>query len=273
MAYAMSGGRELVLTTNGTLYLDRRPIARRLGIDAKVVAIGFTPKLAEPVVLTLFREELFLWDQQTKLTQKIGVGVSELVKSGDLFHVRVGERVLEVEFWEKGGGPTASATHVVANVLESASRLFEGCVVQSMLGSAFVSLLPVSRAGYQVRMHELDKYRVVDARYERGVLMVVGAKAGEYDRLVFRFGDSFSSYDTEVTSSITPAGLNFIVTPAGLVVHVTEDEKLDVRSAKKGAHTRRVVEDPAIGGDMRLLPVGGRVGFARGQSLYTMTLK
>ncbi len=271
-AYAMSGGRELVLTTNGTLYLDRRPIARGLGVGVTAVAIGFTPKLAEPVVLTLFREELSLWDRQTGLRQKIGADVSELVKSGDLFHVRVGERVLEVDFWEKGAGPTASATHVVANVLESAARLFEGCAVQSMLGSAFVSLFPGSHAGYQVRMPELDKYRVVDAKYERGVLMVVGAKAGEYDRLVFRFDESFASYDTEVVPSITPAGLSFVVTPSGLIVHVTEDEKLVVCSAKKGVSMRRVVEDPAIGG-MRLLPVGGRVGFARDKSLYTMTLK
>ncbi len=171
-----------------------------------------------------------------------------------------------------------TASTLVADVLELASHLYEGCVIQSMLGSTYVSLFPEPKMGCQVRIPELDGYKIVDAKFEGGVLMVVGALHGKYDRLVFRFpqdwlGQNYTAYDLRKVEGITPTGLNFITLASGVCVCLTEDETIEAFSAKPGSAGIKVVDDPALGSDMRLHKIKGKAGFERAGKLAQIGLK
>jgi hypothetical protein len=235
--------------------------------------MGFTPKMDKPVALNLHLGKLTFVNLEQRTSETLGMRADELAKSGDRFYIRSGTQVLEVEFAELAGKIIVTASHCVANVLEMASRLYEGCAVQNMLGSAFVSLFPRSKAGYQVRIPELDLYKVMDAKFDGGVLMVIGARDGKYDRLVFRFDEEYGQYDLRTVEDIDPSGLNFVTLSVGICVALTEDEKIEAFQARKGSPGVRVVEDDALGNDMRLLKVGGKAGFARGDKTYYMSLK
>lgn len=265
--YAESGGKQVVVTAGGVFLNGRRVLA---GPQAMALA-GFSPKLDSPLSVGLNRGQVTVtWLQGGSFV--LPFPANELARGVGGIYVRSRDKVFELEITETAGKPVVTG-RVVANVLESASRLFEGCVVQSMLGSAFVSLFPRARAGYQKRITELDAYRVMDAKFQRGVLMVVGAKAGRYDRLTFRFDETFSNYDVHAVEGIAPAGLNFVVTANGICVFVTEDEKIEAFPAAMGPRPIRVVEDPSIGGDMKLLNIGAGVGFARDEKIYSMRLR
>lgn len=276
LALAESGGSRLVLTDAG-LFLDGRMV--RKGLPGGTTVIGFSPKLSRPFALTLHQGRLSVFDAVAKADSEIALSASEIARSDDRFYARTKTQVWELEIVDisRWSATTTSqltvrTSHPVANVLESASRLYEGTAIQNMIGSTFVSLFPRSRAGYQVRMPELDRYRVIEAKFDAGVLMVLGAKDGQYDRLVFRFDESFASYDTRVVDNVTPAALNFVVANK-VCVSLTEDEKIEAFGAKKAVASLRIAEDPGLGSDMRLMRVGGRVGFARGERLFTIGLK
>lgn len=266
--YAEAGGSRLVLTTRA-VYLD----GRKLPIAARIGFVGFTGRMTRPILIELAGESLVVTDLQSRTAVTPGIAGTELHRSGDRFYLRSRTRVLEVDLNDLGGQVVPTASHMVADVLESAARLYDGCAIQSMLGAVYVSLFPRSRAGHQVRMPELDAYQILEAKFDGGVLMIVGATKGRYDRLVFRFDEHFGSYDVRIIENMTPAGLNFIVLPSGVCVSVTENETLEAFSATNGSKGVRVVEDKAIGNDMRLLKIGGRAGFARGGKLYTMSIK
>ena len=241
-----------------------------------VTLAGLTPKNNTPIALNLHNGNLSLIDFNTKKTTDLGIRANEIAKSDDRYYIRNGSKVLELDFMEVGNQITVLASTVVANVMDLASHLYEGCAIQNMVGSVFVSLFPTSKAGYQVRMPELDGYRIMDAKFDGGVLMVVGSKAGSYDRLIFRFDSEYSVYDIRKVEDITPTGLNFITLPKvphGVCVCVTEDEEVEAFSAKKDAQGLKIVKDKAIGNDMRLLKIHGRAGFARGTKLFHMSLK
>jgi hypothetical protein len=234
---------------------------------------GLTPKNNAPFALNLHEGTLSYIDFTTKQTTKLEITADELAKSEDRFYIRRGPRILELSFYEPGPTPIITASHVVANVMEHASSLYEGCVIQSMAGSAFVSLLTASKVAYQVRVPELDPYNVVEAKFDGGVLMVVGAKAGTYDRFVFRFSGDYQTYDTRKVPDIQTSGLNFVTLTNGVCVAVTEDEKIEAFSAKKDAQGLKIIDDQAIGNDMRLLKLQGRVGFSRGTKLFNLRMK
>ncbi len=264
IAYAESGGSSLALTKSG-FYLNGRLVMRA---PPGVTVLGFNPKTNDPIALTFHDGKLSLRDVSARTTSSSPIAARQISSSGGRFYTRARDQVVELVLSQGALLPGIA----VASVLEHASQLHEGCVTQSMLGSAFVSLFPRSRAGYQVRVPELDSYRIVEAKFEGRVLMVLGAKEGRYDRLVFCFDETFMVYELKVVGGVTPSGLNFIVTQAGICISVTEEEKIEAFSVARGPHVSRIVEDDAIGGDMRLVLVGGRPGYAQGNKLYTMRL-
>lgn len=276
MQYVESNGDVLLLTTKG-------PKDMRIALNGRILysgpilpgdtLIGFTPKMNEPVALNVDNRQLTFLDLTRKKREVVGVTAHGIAKSGDRFYVRGNEEVLEVEFLEMPGKTVVTASNTVANIMELASTLYEGVVIQNMLGSIFASFFPRPNVGCQVRIPELDSYRIVEAKADGTVLMVVGSKDGVYDRLVFRFDESFATYDLRVVQDITPSGLNFVTLASGVCVSMTEEEKIEAFSSKKGSQGLKVVEDPALGSNMRLLKVAGKVGFEREGRIYQMSLK
>lgn len=272
--YVESGGQQLMLVSQGQ---ETRVLLNNRVLHASVLPgetlVGFTPKLNRPVGLNLHRGVLTFLDFEQKSTEHLGLNAREIGRSGECFYIRTGSKILEVEFSETAAKTVAMASHSVASVMELATRLHEGVAIQSMLGACYCSLFPRSRAGYQVRVPELDDYKIVEAKHDGGVLMAVGARNGQYDRLVFRFDPEYQSYDLRVVDNIVPSGLNFVTLATGVCVTLTEDEKLEVFSAKKGSQGVKVIDDPVVGSDMKLLKVGGKVGFERAGKIYQMSMK
>lgn len=274
LAYEESAQHALALLHNGT--------ETRIMMDGRVLLsthlsgttlIGFTGKMNQPVALNLHNGQVTFYDLNRKTQEVLSFSANEMAKSGPNFYVRNGNMVLEVEFAEMPQKTIVTASTLVADVLELASRLYEGCVIQSMLGAAYVSLFPESKTGCQVRIPELDKYRIHDAKFDGGVLMVAGSKNGRYDRLVFRFDPSHTSYDLRVIEGVAPTGLNFITLAQGICVCLTEEEKIEAFSARKDKAGVKVVDDPALGNDMRLLKIKGKAGFERAGKLAQISLK
>src|SRR6478609_190862 len=242
-------------------------------IPAGVVHVGHTPKMNHPVGLYIFQERLTFINFTKKTEEVLNIRATALTKRGDRFYIKCGSEVREVSFLEMNDEILVTASHKVAGVMEQASQLYEGCAIQSMLGAAYVSLFPESRKGFQVRMLELDDYRIMDAKFDGGVLMVVGSLNGKYNRMIFRFDDKFSTYDQRTIQDITPSGLNFITLQNGVCISLTEEEKIEAFSAKKDSTSLKIVEDKAIGNDMRLIKLNGKAGFIRGDKAYQMSLK
>ncbi len=274
--YLESSGNVLMLTTKG-------PGDLRITLNGRIMysgphlpgqtLLGFTPKMNEPIALNCHQKQLTFLDLSRKHREVLGITALGLAKSGDRFYVRGNDQVLEVEFSEMPSKTIVTASHTVANVMELATNLYEGVAIQNMLGSVFASFFPRSHAGYQVRIPELDGYKLVEAKEDGGVLMVVGAKNGTYDRMIFRFDENYATYDLRTVKDITPSGLNFVTLASGVCVSMTEEERVEAFSAKKGSQGLKVVEDPALGNDMRLLKVSGKVGFERAGKIYQMSLK
>lgn len=264
-----SNGTTLVVATDKDVWLDQQ----RVGAPWQPHGCGFIAKSGRTILAST---DGSLYNATDRAPAGRSAAASAVSSHGGRIYTLVGEQVLEVELHDMGR--IVAANRAVVNVLPHATKLYRGVVVQNLLGSHFVSLLSAAGVARQVRMPELDVYRILDARFDNhaplgGVLMVIGARTdGTYDRLVFRFGED-DSYDMRVVSNITPAGLNFVVLDSGVCVCLTEDDKLEAFPSKKGSTAMKVVEDKALGGDMILAKHAGSVLFARGNRIYRMKLK
>lgn len=260
----------IVVTTHNSVYVD----GRRTGDHSKgvITGVGFTGS-NKPVTASTFNG-FTLEDQVSHETIGSVLTPSEIMSYNGTIYARAGDKILALTLTEIGSQNKVLAGPVVAaNVLEHATRLYQGTAIQSLLGACYVSVFPVAGTHHQIRIPELDGVRIQDARYDNKVLMVIGFKKGVYNRWVFRFDNEFQSYDTRVIPDIQPSSLNFVTLDSGICVSMTEDETLELFSNVKGANKSRVVTDPVLSGEMRLHKNGGKVLFTKEDKLYSLSLK
>lgn len=262
------GGGRVVVHAGHRIFVDGR---LTLTSD-KVVAVGFTPKHGHPVCGVSSGGSLTLLDLVTGAPLDLRLSVRETATAGETMYVRGTDKVFEVTFTEAANKVMAGA-RPTANVLENATRLYDGVAVQSLLGEPHVSLFPRPGACYQKGLPELKGHKVVQAKHDGGVLMVLAAEAGTYHRFVFRFDDRYETYDVRKVEDTTPTDLNFVVLDSGICACLNEDEELEMFLNRKGSKAVKTIKDPMLGGDMRLLKQGGRVLFHRDNKLYGMRMK
>jgi hypothetical protein len=182
--------------------------------------------------------------------------------------------LLEAELLELPGGVQVGARRV-ANLMALATQLHEGIAIQSILGAYYGTLVPEFAAGPsgwpQVRLRELDGSRILEARFERRVLVVAVERQGRYERMVFRFGPDCGEYDFSTTSLLGPGNANFARLDTGVCVLTNEQGELELFPGSKGALGRRVVQDPSVAG-CRVLSDGQRLLITRGGKVWAATL-
>jgi hypothetical protein len=201
------------------------------------------------------------------------LAVGECAAHDGRLYFRSRDKAYEGEFMESGN-KVVPGTGLMVNVMERASALFSGCVVMSMLGDPWVVLFPDRGTNHQVPMPELKGHKVLQAKYDNRVLMVLAAEGGTYHRFVFRFNpENFNDYDVRKVEDVAATDLNFITLESGICVCLNEEEQIEIFQNQKGRKSVKVIDDPILGGDMRLVKDGTRVLFYRGNKLYSLKMK
>ncbi len=224
----------------------------------------------EVVCGSLHRGLVQLTELRKQCAIDINLHAQQMMSYDGRLYVHTGEHILEIQFMKCGTRYVASSA-IVANVMPQATRVFDGVVIQDMLGSWYASVFPKSKSSYQIRLQELEGYKIVDAKFDTRVLIVICSKAGKYDKFIFRFDIDFQSYRLWKTEDITYSGVNFVVLANGICAHINENEELMLFSSLLRQDAVKTITDPVLSGDMRLFKRGNEVLFARGKDLFRIS--
>lgn len=256
----------ILLTTEG-LYRDGRRLADA-GAGTQI-ALTETGRVVRAV---LDNGHLRLWDVAAGTDIPVTATGETLTATDGRLYVKSGDALREVEFLETPGRLLATLK-TVGTVLEQATQLFEGIALQSLVGAWYASLLPRRGQCHQVRLSELDGFQIIDANFQAGVLMVLAVQNGLFQKFLFRFNADYTAHDTRTAPSVAAHALNFTVLAQGMCLHLTESDELELFPAKMGAAGLKVVTDPALASDCRLLSDGTQALFARGEALYRFAMR
>ena len=262
------GGNPVIETTAG-LCLDRQIVPVPMH---RAQVCGFTPRVGRAVVGVVRDGKLQLTNVTDRATVPFAMTVKDAASYDGRIYVQTAEQIHEVLLTDMGSQIIAS-TKAVANIMPHATRLYSGVALQSMLGSAYASLFIGSGMSQQVRITELDKHRIIDAKFDHGVMMVVAEHGGKYDRMVFRF-DTDGTYDVRVVKDISSGwSINFVTLDTGVCVCLTEEDKLELFSNRKGSTSVKIVDDSAMSSDMTLAKQGGSVLALHGKKVFKLKMK
>jgi hypothetical protein len=258
----------VITITEKSIYFDGKKYPKPQ-FDVKVAV---TPRQRHLIASYLEASRLRVRDLTIDQDISLDVAVEEFMFSQGQFYIKQQENIFEIEFVEFAQKILLGVRRA-ANATMKSTRMFEGLAIQSLLGANYASIPAESGVCHQVHLVELDGYRVLEAKLEHRVLMVVGTKQGQYHKLIFRFAGDFSSYDVRVVPDCASTNINFTVLDSGVVLHMTDEDNLEIFSRLKDAASIKVVQDPAIQGDVRLFHVGAQALIARGNTLYKIKLR
>jgi hypothetical protein len=180
------------------------------------------------------------------------------------------DRMVELTVTE---GPTPLlAAGSVWDLPAGQTQAFEGMLVINALGMPFLVIPEKSGTCHFVAFPELKGYRLVHAKHQAGVAMLVAQRGGQQDKLVVRFAADYRSRDVRVLADVPTGDLNFAVKPNGVAVHIPEDGRLEVFPRDPASAALKILEDPKISMGMRLCPSGPDILFHTGGDLFSLTM-
>lgn len=156
-------------------------------------------------------------------------------------------------------------------VLPNATQFFDGVGVMDALGAAFLVLPFGEKACASLRVPELDRARVIEAKAGvRYVALIIITKKGEYERWSLVFNNEYTSY-TLTRVSVDGPELNMATLPKGVVAYIDHDGELMVSAPVNGNTTK--VEDSTIATDMVLCNWDDRVLYIKSGELWSIRMR
>lgn len=263
----IANGAELAVTKTET-FLNRKKMNN---VNANSV-VCVTPKMNYVVTAWKENNKLKMFNVNTQKPIVLDIDCNALMCVDGRLYCQNGGNVIEVKFAEVGQNVIATP-RVSGTVLPNAAKFYQGVVIQNLMGAQYASLFPKTDTCFQVHLKELDQHKIVDAKCENNVLMVIAVKAGQYDKFVFRFNELLNQYDVTVHKDVTVHDINFVVLDNGICIHIHDENELEIFSSKMNSQTRKVINDKDISTDMKLKKIGNQVYFTEASKLYSFKMK
>ena len=266
--YISIDGTRATVTTDG-IYIGQKKINQA---HRKNYHVAITPNSNNIISVSLENEDIALYNCSNGTIPNSNIKANDIMSYDGRIYIRNNDTISEIVFVEMGPS-TNAVSKQVGNVMENATKFYDGVIIQNVLGSFVASVFPDSGVHYQIQCPEFSGYQVIDAKYKNNVLIVIASKKGKYDKFILKFDDKFSSYSLRKVEDILYIGINFTVLDNGVTVHINENEEIEIFSNKKDANTVKVIDNDAISGDMKLFNDGVQVIFSKGRKLYKLKMK
>lgn len=260
-----------VLTTDG-LYVDGKGIDKKIASYAEVI---INPRDSYIITAIIKDSSLRMYNASSKNEiASIDVHVDYIMKYDNKFYINSNETIHEIEFVDVRDDVAIFGLTPICNVLPGATQIFPGVVIQDLLGIYYVSVLPKSKTHKQIRINELSGYRILDAKYENRVLIILAenTKTKKYDNIIIKFDKDINTYSVRISDDVNYSNVNFTVLDNGVCAFMNGDNYIELFFNNKDKHDVKLIKDNSLAGG-RLYSNGNTVLLAEDNKLYAVKMK
>jgi hypothetical protein len=226
-----------------------------------------------PILVKVLNKCLLLKTlDNTYKIKPININCTDKMIIDNTLYIRNEEKLIQFDFAVMGNTiiPTIKTVWTIEPL---SSQLFSNMVVQSVLGRTYFAIPNPSKGTFHiVAIPDLDKYKIIDAKYDNKVCVLMLNLNGVYKRCVVKFNDIFNKYKIRIDDSPDYEAINFICLAQGVCISIYSDtveiffNNFDKDDIKK-------VSDPQVDSSMRLCKDGTKVRFFQGKTLYDFSMK
>jgi hypothetical protein len=258
-------GREITKTKK-KLYINKAGFKINPGVEI----IYVMPEMI-PLFVKIHEKHINFMTPEVPFTVKdINIKCTHMMITNNILYLKNKGKIVEMHF-ETFGGTIIPTPKKVWKCEEQSSEMFSGVIAQSVLGDAFL-VIPYDGKCKNIKVQDLDDYRIIDAKYQNGVCVVIGHKDGQYDKLVFKF-DAGSKYVLRIIEDIDYLPINFVTLDNGVCIMINEDDSVEIFLNKLHKDDVKRIEDPEIHSTMKLTKDGITAMFIKGNKVFSIKTK
>ena len=139
-----------------------------------------------------------------------------------------------------------------------------------MLGKTYLTIPYKQGSSFCKHVLELDKYRIVGAKSDKNVTVILGEHGGKYDRIIIVFKKDYQSFDIRIVHDVTYDTINLAVLENGICMLLASSTELELFIA---AHKYETIIDPPIDSSMKLFAIDNGFFFINGNSIHQLKKK
>ncbi len=158
----------------------------------------------------------------------------------------------------------------VENIAVHSAKMYDGCVIQDLLGKMFLTLPYKQGSCFSKHVPQLDGYRIVGAKAEKNIVIVLGEKKGQFDRFIIIFDKHYTNCDVRKVDDVAYDTINFTVMDNGLCVLLASDTELELFATAFQCET---LTNPPFDATMRLFSTSDGIFFINGNSFHQIKRK
>jgi hypothetical protein len=158
----------------------------------------------------------------------------------------------------------------VENVSVTSAKMFNGCVIQDLLGKIFLTLPYKLGSCFSKHIPQLDGYRIVDAKAEKNVIVVIGEKKGQFDRFIIVYNKTYTSCDVRKVDDVAYDTINFTVMDNGLCALLASPTELELFATATQCET---LSNPPFDATMKLFSTSDGIFIINGNSFHQVKRK
>lgn len=159
-------------------------------------------------------------------------------------------------------GKLVHRTRVVSSICPS-FRVFPGVVVQDDFMRCHLAIPYEKGLCANIHVKELDGYRIIDAKHEGLVTVLMAEKHGDYFKYVLSYDDDLSKYGIWSEKVDSLHAINFVALPNKLNLMVDDEKAVLFKDSD-----RKEMKNSIIEASTRLYHDGMTVFFTDGEKLY-----
>ncbi len=237
--------------------------------------IVFTTKMQTPVFASISDGYLKLSAIGKSLIPFADMKAQDKMIVNNTLYVRHEGNLIEMNIDDVGDKVLAVVKNVW-NIMPHSAEMFAGIVYQSVLGKPYLVIPQPKKDGASTciikAVPELENCRIIDAKHDSGVCILIAFKENAYRRVVLKFDEQYDTYDCRMTEDIDPGTVNFITLDNGIVISIHDDGALEIFSKRADKPDVNLIRDPDIDASMRLCKDANRVLFFKGNKLYSLSM-
>lgn len=157
----------------------------------------------------------------------------------------------------------------VCNIFRPANTLYSGVVIQNIIGKCWIAIPYAAGKCFNGPIPDLDNQRIINAKFEHHILIVITEKSSNYYRYIISFNESFSEYSVRKEDNNGDLTANFTCLANGVCVHISNDDYIEVFKDNKKI---KKISDPPIAADMSLLNDSDTVLFISNKDIYRLKM-
>ena len=160
--------------------------------------------------------------------------------------------------------------HVVSevdNVSKYSATMYEGVVIQDLLGKTVITLPTDKGACITKFVPHLDGYRVLEAKSERNVIVVIAEKNGKYDQFIIVFKKDYTDFDIRKIEDVAYDTINMTVMGVGVCALLSSADELQLFMTN---HKVEAIADPPFDSTMRLFSSHNAIYFTNGNTIHQL---